>query len=138
MLKDALIKSTQNFTKEVLDAETPVYESCPLYHAYSASIEIEGDENYHIAVHIAEKSLKKMAYLFLFEENPDAETLEDLIKEISNIIVGKAKLHASQSGLSFTIKTPQFLGANIPIEQNDFDINFTFEDEIFSITGRVS
>jgi CheY-specific phosphatase CheX len=136
MIKDALIKSTQIFTKEVLDVETSIFESCPLYHAYSASIEVYGDVNYHIALYIPEKSLTKMAFLFLFEENPDTETLEDLIKEITNIIVGKSKMYATDNGINYKIKTPQFVGSNIKVEANDFDLNFTFEDEIFSIIGK--
>lgn len=136
MIKDALIKSTQIFTKEVLDVETSIFESCPLYHAYSASVEVYGDINYHVALYIPEKSLKKMAFLFLFEEDPDAETLEDLIKEISNIVIGKSKVYAADDGLNFKIKTPQFLGSNVKVEANDFDLNFTFEDEIFSIIGK--
>jgi len=138
MLKETLIESTHFFAKEVLDTEVELYESCSLLPGYAANITIEGDENLTISIHILPKSLKKMAYLFLFEENPDEEILQDLICEITNLIVGRAKVYAAERHkLHFNISTPNYLGQDVIIKQNDFEINFTFEDEVFSIIGKL-
>lgn len=77
-----------------------------------------------------------MAYLFLFEEEPTDEILCDLIKEIANLIVGKAKVVASENGLCVDITTPNFICEDAQAIQNDIEINFMFEGEIFSIAAK--
>jgi CheY-specific phosphatase CheX len=137
MLKTSLIHSTNFFAKEVLSSEVPLFESCSLEPSYCASIAISGEENYTIYVCIPRESLVKMAYLFLFEENPSEEILRDLIKEIGNLIVGKAKvIAANDHALHFDISTPTFVGNTVVATPSDFDINFEFENRIFSLIGE--
>ena len=136
MLKESLIEATKFFAKDVLDSEVTLFESCPIDSFYAAKIAISGDANYQIAVYINKQSLAKMAYLFLFEEDPDDATLTDLIKEITNLIVGKAKVIAAASGLSFDISTPDFISDNTTVSENDMEINFMFEDQVFSIAAK--
>lgn len=138
MLKKSLIEATHFFAKDVLASEISLFESCPMGSFYAAQIGVMGDINYNITVYINKESLSKMAYLFLFEEDPDDETLKDLIKEISNLIVGKAKVVAAAEGLNFDISTPDFISDNTSVDENDMEINFMFEDQIFSIAAKAT
>lgn len=134
-LQSALIEATQFFTRDVLATEVELFDTCPLTKAWVASIDITGDENGQVAVHIPEKSLRKMAVLFLFEEDPSHETLSDLIGEIANLIVGRAKVTAQAKGVGFDISTPNFHGHEKSVTTGaDRHINFLFEEEVFSIT----
>lgn len=136
MLKESLIEATKFFAKDVLDSEVTLFESCPMDSFYAAKIDIQGDESHSVTVYINQKSLEKMAYLFLFEENPDKEVLEDLIKEITNLIVGKAKVVASAGGFNFDISTPTFISDSTNVAENDMEINFLFDNEVFSIATK--
>ena len=137
MLKEVLIESTEFFAKNVLDREVTLYESCSLEPAYAASIDIHGDENAVVTVFVREKSLRTMAFLFLYEEEPTDEVLEDLIREIANIVVGRAKVTASERhGVKFDISTPTFHGDDARPGENDMEITFLFEEEIITITCK--
>ena len=137
MLKEVLIESTEYFTKNVLDKTVTLYESCSLEPAYASSIDIHGDENYTITVFVREKSLKAMAFLFLFDDAPTDEVLQDLINEIANIVVGRAKVTASEKHqVKFDITTPTYQGADQRPGENDFEITFLFEEELMTITGK--
>lgn len=138
MLKKSLIEATHFFAKNILDSDVSLFESCPVDRYYAASITINGQLNHTVTVYINRKSLCKMAYLFLLEDNPTEEILSDLIKEITNLIVGKAKVLASGNGLSFDISTPSFLSDTELVSDNDLEINFMFEDEIFSIAAKAN
>lgn len=136
MLKESLIEATQFFAKDVLGTEVSLFESCPMDTFYAAKIAINGDANYEVTVYINKESLSKMAYLFLFEENPDEATLTDLIKEITNLIVGKAKVIAAAGNLAFDIATPEFISDSTGVSENDIEVNFMFEDQVFSIAAK--
>ena len=137
MLENALTEATKFFVNDVLGSNADIFESCVLGHAWAASITTKGDKECKITVYIADKSLTKMAFLFLYDENPDIETKTDLIKEIANLIVGKAKVLASEHNMSFDISTPTFEGDKERVcEKADKSINFLFEEEVFSITAH--
>ncbi len=135
LLQEALIEATRYFTRDILDTEAELFDSCPLTEAWAASIDITGDIESTVTIHIPQKSLEKMALLFLCEETPTEEVLTDLIGEIANLIIGRAKVTAKEKGLDITISTPRFHGNQEPIKGGaDRHINFLFEGEVFSIT----
>lgn len=137
MLKEVLIESTEYFTKKVLAKEVTLYESCSLEPAYASSIQIHGDENYDITVFVREKSLKTMAFLFLYDDAPTEEVLQDLMNEIANIVVGRAKVTAAEKyQVKFDISTPDYRGNDQRPGENDFEITFLFEEELMTITGK--
>lgn len=136
-LEKALIEATEFFVQDVLSAKTTIFDSCALGHAWASSITTRGDEAYKITIFIADRSLEKMAFLFLNEENADMEVKTDLIKEICNLIVGKAKVVAQEAGMNFEISTPTFEGDKERVCNNaDKNINFLFEEEVFTITAH--
>jgi len=63
--------------------------------------------------------LRIISDVMLFDDNPDTETMDDLNKELNNIIIGSAKVLAEQNDLaSFNISTPISLG------EKKFDIEY--------------
>lgn len=137
VLEKALKEATTYFVNDILGSKAELFQSCTMGSAWAASIKISGEQSYKITIYIADKSLTKMALLFLNEDLPDMETKTDLIKEIANLIVGKAKVVAQSDGLIFDISTPSFEGDKERV-CNDVNrqINFLFEEEVFTITAR--
>ncbi len=69
--------------------------------------EHEGDKKIRAYVCIEETLLKQITELLLMEEIDDQETLCEMALETSNLIIGSAKVIASESdGCHFTISTP--------------------------------
>lgn len=136
-LEEALIEATRFFTRDVLGSEAELFENCPLNPAWAAAVHTQGDENWRVTVYITQPSLEKMAFLFLNEEQPDSEALTDLIKEIANLIVGRAKVTAAGRGVNFNITTPKFEGDQTPVcNAADKRISFQFEGNPFTITAH--
>ncbi len=50
---------------------------------------------------------------FLFEDNPDNDTLIDISKEMANITIGKAKVLYEESGSILQLGIPEFIGNKI-------------------------
>jgi len=57
-------------------------------------------------------SLNEFSKALLFEENLNEDDLDDLVKEIANMIVGSAKviLERKNPNTNYTMSTPDFLG----------------------------
>ena len=138
MLKEILTQATYAFINEALGQEVKATKFKAMGDDfYVSKIHIKGEENYDFYIYIKKETLKKMALLFLYEKNPTEDILKDLIKEIANIIIGKAKVLASLKNIIFDISTPEFIRAGAtPPKNNDLEINFMFEGRIFSIIGE--
>jgi len=88
-------------------------KNIPRHFAYTATIPYRSDLKDRIAtIWIQKPTLKILSNILLFEENPDEETLEDLAKELANLIVGHAKMLAHNQDLDYDIQTPKFAGIN--------------------------
>lgn len=79
----------------------------PLTQGYLASIKLNDTTIYILA---STPLLTLLAQNLLFEDNPDAATLQDMTKELANLIVGKAKVLSQASGQAASISTPLFCG----------------------------
>lgn len=79
----------------------------PLTQGYLASIKLNDTTIYILA---STPLLTLLAQNLLFEDNPDAATLQDMTKELANLIVGKAKVLSQASGRAASISTPLFCG----------------------------
>ena len=79
----------------------------PLTQGYLASIKLNDATIYILA---STPLLTLLAQNLLFEDNPDAATLQDMTKELANLIVGKAKVLSQESGQTASISTPLFCG----------------------------
>ena len=79
----------------------------PLTQGYLASIKLNDTTIYILA---STPLLTLLAQNLLFEDNPDAATLQDMTKELANLIVGKAKVLSQEKGQAASISTPLFCG----------------------------
>ena len=79
----------------------------PLTQGYLASIKLNDTTIYILA---STPLLTLLAQNLLFEDNPDAATLQDMTKELANLIAGKAKVLSQEKGQAASISTPLFCG----------------------------
>ncbi|MDR0664048.1 MAG: chemotaxis protein CheX [Helicobacteraceae bacterium] len=136
-LEKALVEAAEYFAREMLADKARLTASTPRKRAWTASIDVIGDERWNVKIHISKPVLKKMAGLFLNIESPSDEELRDLLKEASNAVAGRAKAVASDRGLQFAISTPRFEGGSKPI-RNDAEIilHFLFANDVFTISAK--
>jgi len=97
---------------------------------FVAKIDINGDENYEVFVVVPKLKLDYIAELW-FGDSSDYDA-QDLVKEITNLIVGNAKVIAENKGINFDISTPEFLGEYENIEYNDI-LKFKFKNRCFYV-----
>ena len=88
----------------------------PLTQGYLASIKLNDATIYILA---STPLLTLLAQNLLFEDNPDAATLQDMAKELANLIVGKAKVLSQEKGQAASISTPLFCGQISPDAAQD-------------------
>jgi len=74
---------------------------------YVSKISISGDMNYDIFLVLPKEKLDMISEIFFESTEYD---LEDLAKEIANLIVGNSKIVAGDKNINFDISTPEFLG----------------------------
>lgn len=104
-------KATQNFCIHQIRLEHTINDSVSQKRTVIAYIDIETQDVKHYRVYIAAdlSFMQRVAMLFLEEEESDEETLIDMALELTNLIVGSAKvLAADENKNPYTIKTPYF------------------------------
>ncbi|MDR2638220.1 MAG: chemotaxis protein CheX [Helicobacteraceae bacterium] len=135
-LEEALIEAAAYFVRETLGGEAKQALSTPRKRAWAASVDTTNGERRRVSAYISKPSLKQMAKLFLNEESPTDEVLRDLIGEIANLIVGRAKALASDRGFKFDMSPPRFEGKAVTIGKNaDKNLHFTFAKDAFTISA---
>jgi len=117
--------------KNYLESIEAKLEECntPLDTGFVSKISITGDKQFDIYVILPKTKLDYVSNLWFGDDNYD---IEDLSKEIANLIVGNAKVIAQNQGINFNISTPEYLGEDIKIEYDDV-LNFKFADNCFHI-----
>ena len=105
-----IMEAAENFCKEQLGSnEIEVSKETDFKSgALVAYIDIETkrDEKYRAYLAAERGFVQFVAKIFLEEEESDEETIMDMAMECTNLIVGSAKVIASEKGLDFTISTP--------------------------------
>ncbi len=98
---------------------------------YVSKIQIRGDKNFDIYVVVPNEKLSYISNYYFGDDNFD---VEDLTKEISNQIIGNAKIIAAENNVNFDISVPEFLGEyNDKIDYDDM-LAFRFNgDKCFFI-----
>ncbi len=97
-------------------------------HGFISEIDIRGDVNIDIYLILPKDVLDSISELLFGDRDYD---IEDLSKEIANLIVGNAKVLASEENIHFDISTPKFF-ENINIDY-DKRINLSIKGKCFSI-----
>jgi len=97
---------------------------------FVSKITIKGDENYDIFIIVPKEKLDYIAELWFGDSND--YDIEDLTKEIANLIVGNAKVIAESKGVNFDISTPEFIGEYENIDYDDI-LKFKFKNKCFYV-----
>ncbi|RDU74291.1 chemotaxis protein CheX [Helicobacter anseris] len=113
---------------------TPEESLLALKEGYISSIEIL-ESGIVIYIVTNKDFLRLLSIKLLAEDNPDEETLEDLSKEFTNLITGRAKVLLQEKGRSFTISTPTFYHDKI-MENYNNGVHFHIDDAHCSIFMR--
>ena len=116
------IKAAQNFAKSI-GAEVDHCKS-DVKEGYIGEVDIRGDENLNIYIVLPKDVLDIVSELLFGDTDYD---VEDLSKEIANLIVGNAKVLASEEDIHFNITTPKF--------SNSLDIDYDKRVDL-SIKGK--
>ncbi len=111
-MKEAIVEATKHFCEDILDFKLSEAKSIGK-DLYGASIPIyENGKETNWYLFFKKESLNEVAKVLLFEDNLNEDDLDDLLKEISNLIIGQAKvlLEEKNKNSSYKIGTPEFLG----------------------------
>jgi len=121
-MKKYFSKAVENFANSIGAA----FGSCenPPEEGFVSKIEIDGDVSKSIYILVPKSTLDTISMLLFGDSEYD---LRDLVNEIANLIVGNAKVIASEDNLHFNISTPEFLD----VADVDFEIR-----EDYSIDGK--
>lgn len=96
---------------------------------YISEIEIEGERNSSIYLVFEKELLIKASNIMLLDDNPDENTIVDLSKELTNIVVGLSKVIASDRNIHYDISTPNFLGEREFTQTYNSALCFKHEDK---------
>lgn len=113
---------------------TPKESILTLKEGYVSSIKIL-ESGIVIYIVTNKEFLTMLSDKLLADDNPDEETLEDLSKELANLVIGRAKVLLQEKGSNFTISTPTFHPKET-IQNYDNGIHFHIKDAHCSIFMR--
>ena len=107
---DTIIKATQNFCTHQIRLNSTVDNDVTKKRTLIAYIDIDTQETKRYRIYLAceENFIQKVSKLFLEEDKSDEETLIDMALEITNLIIGSAKVMAEESNNPYTISIPYF------------------------------
>lgn len=111
-MKNAVMQATENFCNSILcvDIQNGKFLGKAFY---GAAISLYEDENEHIwYLFFKRNTLNQIAKNLLFEDNLCEDDLDDLLKEISNQIIGSAKviLEGQNPHIKYKLSVPEFMG----------------------------
>ncbi len=94
----------------------------PLKKGYLSKISMLGTHN-DVFLLFNKAFLRIFCTEFLGDEKPDENALEDMARELANLVVGRAKVMTQEIGKNFTISTPDYLGHRL-IKNCDHGLHF--------------
>ncbi len=108
---ETITEAASSFCKEQLGAKRLEVEKAttPPKGTLVAYIDIQmhGSKAYRAYIAAQKEFVQFVAKIFLEEEESDEETIMDMALECTNLIIGSAKVVASQKGIDFDISTPK-------------------------------
>lgn len=105
---DVLSQATHNFIQHQLRLTSDEVGVIQQYDLYRSGIELHSaGQTQQVNFYYSDEFMQLICLAMLGEEAEDDETLEDLIKETTNLIAGSAKILAAQT---FDIGLPNYLG----------------------------
>ncbi|MGP1579762.1 MAG: chemotaxis protein CheX [Wolinella sp.] len=120
VLQRAFMKSIYEMLGEI-----PELSDRAMSDGYISSIEIIS-QGEHIPVYLIIRPLllQALAERLLGEMQPDERTMIDIASELSNLVVGVAKVIGSEENKKFSISTPKFLKIGHLEPSNEAAIHF--------------
>ena len=111
-MKTAVIQATENFCSTILNStlQNGKYKG---KNFYGAAISLYEDETeYTWYLFFKRNTLNVIAKNLLFEDSLCEDALDDLLKEVSNQILGSAKvlLEEQNPHIHYQLSTPEFMG----------------------------
>jgi hypothetical protein len=106
-------RAVENFFENTLEIPCTVEEKERVSDIYTTQIGINyNEEAYYFFIGMGEKMLKTLSSKLLFEDEPDQDTMIDLLNESANLIIGNAKVlwEESEEGVELQLTTPQYQG----------------------------
>ena len=108
----AINSATKSFCADIIGLETKQakYSGKNFYGAAIALCEDEVETQWYLL--FKKNTLNEFSKALLFEDNLNEDDLDDLVKEVANMIIGSAKviLEKQNSNLTYKMSTPDFLG----------------------------
>jgi CheY-specific phosphatase CheX len=121
-----IFKTAVNKFLESIDGEAIECKSSPAS-GYMSEIDIKGDVLYKIYVVFQKTHLDAVSEIYFGDTNYE---IDDLLNEITNQIVGNAKVVANEHNTHFDISIPQYLGEYKKID-SDYLLKFKFKNRCF-------
>jgi len=109
---ETIKQAAENFCTHQIQEPCTTQDGTTQKRTLIAYIDIETVDKIKYRVYVAsdKEFVQKVAKLFLEEDNSDDETLQDMTLEMTNLIIGSAKVLAqAQNSHAFTIETPKFV-----------------------------
>ena len=112
-MKEYIEKSVGNFFKENLAFETCAKDDIDLQSVYISKISLnysDKDENFYLI--LDSKLAKEISSVMLFDDDPDIDTIKDLVNETANLIIGNLKMVICEDkGVDdIELSTPKYIG----------------------------
>ena len=108
---NTILKASENFCIHQIRLPYEILETIPQMRTLIAYIDIVTSNNKQYRVYLGASLgfAQRIATLLLEEDESDEETLTDMLLETTNLIVGSAKVLASElNESSYSISTPNF------------------------------
>ena len=128
-----ITKAATNFCEHQIRKPYSLSDEMPKMRMFIASINILENNNTHkVYVAAPTELLQTLCEIFLFEDDCDEETLKDMLLEMTNMIVGSAKVIAQEENgaKKFDIRTPVFLDID--------DFNYPYDSEVNISIGNTN
>ena len=104
-------KAAENFSQHQLDTLSNVILPNQNLRTFIAYIDVKDTANSVKRVYLGcnKPLMQRIALIYFFEETEDEQTLKDLLLEVTNMVIGSAKVLAEEDGIEpFSITTPHF------------------------------
>lgn len=138
---NAIEQATTNFCVDIINLElkTAKHLSANLYGAAIAMYENDIESQWYLL--FTKHTLNEFSKALLFEDNLNEDDLDDLIKEVANMIIGSAKviLESNSPEKNYRISTPDFLGhvPNYRLLQLEEFLLYKIKNRSFIIGRRI-
>lgn len=106
---DYIAKAAENFCVHQIRQEHHISEGISEKRTLIAYIDIESNINYRVYFASDSNMMRQICEVFLMEEDADEATMKEMLLETANMIIGSAKVIASETNdIHFNISTPFF------------------------------